>query len=80
MKKEVGIIDYFNNMMIWKIIVNFDRIKMGNFNIIDEFFIGVKVFKSYIVCVYIDNINSVLLIEGKDYMIDKDVILVGFYI
>ncbi|EJT5473581.1 MucBP domain-containing protein [Listeria monocytogenes] len=80
LKKEAGTIDYFNNTMTWKITANSDRIKMGNLNITDEFSTGVKALKSYTVRAYTDNINSVLLTEGKDYTIDKDVTPAGFYI
>ncbi|MDF09952.1 LPXTG cell wall anchor domain-containing protein [Listeria monocytogenes] len=80
LKKEAGTIDYFNNTMTWKITANSDRIKMGNLNITDEFSTGVKALKSYTVRAYTDNTNSVLLTEGKDYTIDKDVTPAGFYI
>ncbi|EHP2906181.1 TPA: SpaA isopeptide-forming pilin-related protein [Listeria monocytogenes] len=80
LKKEAGTIDYFNNTMTWKITANSDRIKMGNLNITDEFSNGVKALKSYTVRAYTDNTNSVLLTEGKDYTIDKDVTPAGFYI
>lgn len=66
--------------MTWKITANSDRIKMGNLNITDEFSTGVKALKSYTVRAYTDNTNSVLLTEGKDYTIDKDVTPAGFYI
>ncbi|MBF2363565.1 collagen binding domain-containing protein [Listeria marthii] len=80
LKKEAGTIDYFNNTMTWKITANSDRIKMGNLNITDEFSTGVKSLKSYTVRAYTDNTNSVLLTEGKDYTINKDVTPAGFYL
>lgn len=80
LKKEAGTIDYFNNTMTWKITANSDRIKMGNLNITDEFSTGVKSLKSYTVRAYTDNTNSVLLTEGKDYTMNKDVTPAGFYL
>ncbi|MBC1940288.1 collagen binding domain-containing protein [Listeria welshimeri] len=80
LKKEAGSIDYFNNTMTWKITANSDRITMGNLNITDEFSTGVKSLKSYTVRAYTDNTNSVLLTEGKDFTIDKDITPAGFYI
>ncbi|EAD2799910.1 LPXTG cell wall anchor domain-containing protein [Listeria monocytogenes] len=80
LKKEAGTIDYFNNTMTWKITANSDRIKMGNLNITDEFSTGVKALKSYTVRAYTDNTNSVLLTEGKDYTMNKDVTPAGFYL
>lgn len=66
--------------MTWKITANSDRIKMGNLNITDEFSTGVKSLKSYTVRAYTDNTNSVLLTEGKDYRMNKDVTPAGFYL
>lgn len=80
LKKEAGSIDYFNNTMTWKITANSDRITMGNLNITDEFSTGVKSLKSYTVRAYTDNTNSVLLTEGKDFTINKDITPAGFYI
>ncbi|MBF2467670.1 collagen binding domain-containing protein [Listeria welshimeri] len=80
LKKEAGSIDYFNNTMTWKITANSDRITMGNLNITDEFSTGVKSLKSYTVRAYTDNTNSVLLTEGKDFTIDKDITPAGFFI
>ncbi|EAD9710801.1 cell surface protein, partial [Listeria monocytogenes] len=80
LKKEAGTIDYFNNTMTWKITANSDRIKMGNLNITDEFSTGVESLKSYTVHAYTDDTHSVLLTEGKDFIINKDVTPAGFYL
>ncbi|PZG32200.1 cell surface protein [Listeria ivanovii] len=80
LKKEAGSIDYFNNTMTWKITANADRITMTNLNITDEFSTGVKSLASYDVYAYTDNTNRVLLTEGVDYTINKDITPKGFYI
>ncbi|MBC2268466.1 collagen binding domain-containing protein [Listeria sp. FSL L7-0083] len=80
LKKEAGSIDYFNNTMSWKITANSDKIKMDNLNITDKFSTGVKSLKSYTVRAYTDNFTSVVLTEGKDFTINKNVTPAGFYI
>ncbi|MGC9268044.1 SpaA isopeptide-forming pilin-related protein [Listeria ivanovii] len=80
LQKSGGGIDYFNNKMTWQIVANSDKIKMKDLTIIDEFSTGVKSLLSHTVKAYTDDNNFVLLEEGKDYTINKDVVPAGFKI
>ncbi|MBC1676191.1 collagen binding domain-containing protein, partial [Listeria welshimeri] len=70
-KKSGGTIDYFNNKMAWTIAANTDRLTMRDMTITDEFSTGVKSLESYKVEAYTDNVNSVVLQEGKDYTLER---------
>ncbi|MBC1667970.1 cell surface protein, partial [Listeria welshimeri] len=79
-KKSGGTIDYFNNKMAWTIAANTDRLTMRDMTITDEFSTGVKSLESYKVEAYTDNVNSVVLQEGKDYTLDRTDSPKGFVI
>ncbi|WP_323686914.1 SpaA isopeptide-forming pilin-related protein [Listeria welshimeri] len=70
-KKSGGTIDYLNNKMTWTIAANSDRLTMRDITITDEFSTGVKSLESYTVEAFTDNVNSVVLQEGKDYTIER---------
>lgn len=66
-RKESGTVDYFNNLMSWKITANTDRIEMSNMTIIDEFSTGVKSLDNYDVYAYSNETDFVELVKNVDY-------------
>ncbi|PCV56254.1 cell wall anchor protein [Listeria monocytogenes] len=77
-KKESGTVDYFNNLMSWKITANTDRIEMSNMTIIDEFSTGVKSLDNYDVYAYSSETDFVKLVENVDYKITETAAPKGF--
>lgn len=77
-KKESGTVDYFNNLMSWKITANTDRIEMSNMTIIDEFSTGVKSLDNHDVYAYSSETDFVKLVENVDYKITETAAPKGF--
>lgn len=79
-QKESGTVDYFNNLMSWKITANTDRIEMNNMTIIDEFSTGVKSLDNHDVYAYSSETDFVKLVKDVDYTITEKAAPAGFEI
>lgn len=79
-QKESGTVDYFNNLMSWKITANTDRIEMTNMTIIDEFSTGVKSLDNHDVYAYSSETDFVKLVKDVDYTITETAAPAGFEI
>ncbi|MBC2040066.1 collagen binding domain-containing protein [Listeria marthii] len=77
-QKESGTVDYFNNLMSWKITANTDRIEMSDMTIIDEFSTGVKSLDNHDVYAYSSETDFVKLVKNVDYTITETAVPAGF--